>query len=246
MGQNWKAILEEGTQDSSTSFIGGKPCIPPSVKLPVCQICGTPLTFFFQVAFPEGHMWHGKSLAFFYCSSAYAKHSDRDQFPPRVDADARNHFIIPKGRLNPKGYQTLFRAICFDTSEGVLREDYCERVAYQKITWKASKRPDKKAPILLGEDPIWTGIKKYGKEFPDYYGDQPMKLILQVADYFNFDRLPDAPPELEENFFGGHAGSFVPRKEPNYTLFFEINRVYLWGTTDPENPSFYLNVQNDI
>lgn len=244
MAQHWQAILEKGIQDSSLSFIGGKPHIPSSIELPVCQICGTPLTFFFQVAFPEGHMWHGKSLALFYCSSAYEKHSDKDQFPPSVSPDARTNFKIPAGKLNPKTYQTLFRAFVFNTSDGVLRNDYHERVAYQKIVWKVSGRLNKKAPIILGEEPIWVGVKKYGKEFPSYYGDQPMKLLLQVADYFNFDRLADAPPEMEENFFGEDA--FVPRTEPNYTLFYEFNRIYLWGTEDPESPAIYLSVQNNI
>lgn len=245
MSQNWQAILENGIQDSSLSFIGGKPCIPPSVELPACKICGTPLTFFFQVAFPEGHIWYGKSLALFYCSSSYEKHSDKEQFPPSINSDARNNFKIPEGKLNPETYQTLFRAIVFNTSDGVLRDDYHERVSYQKISWKPSSRLDKKVPIILGEEPIWVGIRKYGKEFPAYYGDQPMKLILQIADYFNFDRLPDAPPEMEEDFFGDD-GAFVPREEPNYTLFFEFNRIYLWGTSDPENPVVYLSVQNDI
>ncbi len=73
MKQGWHSILRPGVQGYNTSFIGGKPCLPSSVSLPVCKICGEPLTFFFQVAFPEGHIWAGKSLAFFFCSS-YQKH----------------------------------------------------------------------------------------------------------------------------------------------------------------------------
>lgn len=234
MKQGWHSILRPGVQGSSTSFIGGKPCIPPSVPLPVCKICGEPLTFFFQVAFPEGHMWAGKSLAFFFCSADYHKHKDKEQLPCPVHADTKDNFDIPAGELNPESYQKMFRAIVFDTSEGVLREDYQERVAYQEIEWESRKAKDKKTPILLGGEPIWTGIKKYGKERPASYGGKPMGLILQVAENFNFDKLPDAPPEMEEDFMGDER--FVARVEPNYTLFYEFNRVYLWGTGGPFGP----------
>ena len=47
-----------------------------------------------------------------------------------------------------------------------------------------------------------------------------MGLLLQVAENFN--------------------------EEPNYTLFFEFNRVYLWGPEDPSDPVVYINVQNDV
>lgn len=244
MKQGWHSILRPGVQGSSTSFIGGKPCIPPSVPLPVCKICGEPLTFFFQVAFPEGHMWVGKSLAFFFCSADYHKHKGKEQLPRPVHADANDNFDIPAGELNPESYQSMFRAIAFDTSEGVLREDYQERVAYQEIEWESRRAKDKKTPILLGGEPIWTGIKKYGKERPASYGGKPMGLILQVAENFNFDKLPDAPPEMEEDFMGDER--FVARVEPNYTLFYEFNRVYLWGPEDPSDSVVYINVQNDI
>lgn len=244
MKQGWHSILRPGVQGSSTSFIGGKPCIPPSVPLPVCKICGEPLTFFFQVAFPEGHMWAGKSLAFFFCSADYHKHKDKEQLPRPVHADTKDNFDIPAGELNPESYQSMFRAIVFNTSEGVLREDYQERVAYQEIEWESRRAKDKKTPILLGGEPIWTGIKKYGKERPASYGGKPMGLILQVAENFNFDKLPDAPPEMEEDFMGDER--FVVRVEPNYTLFYEFNRVYLWGPEDPSDLVVYINVQNDI
>lgn len=244
MKQGWHSILRPGVQGSSTSFIGGKPCIPPSIPLPVCKICGEPLTFFFQVAFPEGHMWAGKSLAFFFCSADYHKHKGKEQLPRPVHADANDNFDIPAGELNPESYQSMFRAIVFNTSEGVLREDYQERVAYQEIEWESRRAKDKKTPILLGGEPIWTGIKKYGKERPASYGGKPMGLILQVAENFNFDKLPDAPPEMEEDFMGDER--FVVRVEPNYTLFYEFNRVYLWGPEDTSDPVVYINVQNDI
>ena len=154
------------------------------------------------------------------CSAAYHRHKDKEQLPCPVHADAKNDFDIPAGELASGSYQTMFRAIVFDTAEGVLREDYQERVAYQEIEWEPRKAKDKKTPIILGGEPIWTGIKKYGKERPASYGGKPMGLLLQVAENFN--------------------------EEPNYTLFFEFNRVYLWGPEDPSDPVVYINVQNDV
>ena len=242
--QGWHSILHKTEQGSATSFIGGQPCIPASVPLPVCKICGEPLTFFFQAAFPEGHIWAGKSLAFFYCSASYHKHEDTEQFPPSVHAATKDNFDIPDGALNPDTYQTLFRAIVFDTADGVRRADYQERVAYQEIEWKPRKAKDKKTPIILGGEPIWTGIRNYGKERPATYCGEQMGLLLQVAENFNFDKLPDAPPEMKKCYMGNEP--FKERAEPNYTFFYEFNRVYLWGPVDCKDPVVYLNVQNDV
>ena len=244
MKQGWHSILRPGAQGNSTSFIGGKPCLPPSVPLPVCNICGEPLTFFFQAAFPEGHIWAGKSLAFFFCSATYHKHKDKEQLPHSVPASAKNDFDIPAGELAPDTYQTMFRAIVFDTAEGVVREDYQERVAYQEIEWEPRKSKDKKTPIILGGEPIWTGIKKYGKEQPASYSGKPMGLILQIAENFNFEKQSDAPPEMKKSHMGNTR--FKERTQPDYTLFFEFNRIYLWGPVDPLDPVVYINVQNDV
>src|SRR5262249_21710049 len=52
-----------------TSFIGGIPRLPVGTPLPECLICGSELTFFFQVAFPAQHWWRGLSLAMFACTA---------------------------------------------------------------------------------------------------------------------------------------------------------------------------------
>ena len=85
---------------------------------------------------------------------------------------------------------------------------------------------------------------KYGKERPASYGGKPMGLLLQVAENFNFEKLPDAPSEMERSYMGNSR--YKARGEPNYTLFFEFNRVYLWGPEDPSDPVVYINVQNDV
>lgn len=243
MKQGWHSILRPGVQGNSTSFIGGKPCLPPSISLPVCKICGEPLTFFFQVTFPEGHMWAGKSLAFFFCSS-YQKHESGLWMPPEIHPTEMNLFAIPDGELDVEVYQTLFRAIVFDTLDGAMREDYQERVVYQEIIWKPNKKKVKSVPIILGGEPIWIGYRNYPKRQPASYQGKPMDLILQIAENFNFEKLSDAPPEMNKCFQQNIP--FEERTQPDYTLFCEFNRIYLWGPKDPSDTVVYINVQNDI
>lgn len=52
-------------------FKGGFPNIPEYLKLPNCPLCNTEMTFFFQVAFPEKHIWYEKVMAVFHCTSCY-------------------------------------------------------------------------------------------------------------------------------------------------------------------------------
>lgn len=241
--QGWHSVLTKTVQDNSTSFIGGMPFIPRQEPLPVCRICGEPLTFFFQIAFPEGHMWAGKSLAFFYCTCGRHKHDDKQQFPPAIHTGTKNDlFDIPDGEIDPETYQTLFRVVFFHTADGVLREEYKEKVAYQRIDWVSGRKKDRKTPIIIAGDAIWSA--QYGKERPALYEGKKMELILQVAEKFNFEKLEDAPPEMENTYQKDNP--FKPRVENDYTFFFSFNRVHLWGTVEPEHPSFWLNVQNSI
>lgn len=244
MKEAWYSIITKVEQDKSKSlsFIGGKPHIPPNEPLPCCKICGKPLTFFFQIAYPEGHFWEGKSMAFFFCS-AYQQHDSKEKLPKSLPILKRNHFDIDMGLLEPESYQTMFRTIIFDTVDGVERNDYEEKVLYQEIEWKKTKRKNKKAPMVIGGDPIWIGKGKYGEEMPDNYNGKPMDLVLQIAENYNFEKKIDAPPELERVYF--KPTPFMPR-EKDYTLFFDFNRVFIWGTVDRENPRVYINVQNNI
>ncbi len=232
----WYSVLTsmEQKQDNSDSFIGGKPRISANIPLPVCKVCGEPLTFFFQLAFPKGHIWEGKSLAFFFCTSTYYKHDAQEWFPPRLLANDKAD--VPIEALDSDSYQTLFRVYFFDTKEGVLRQDYHEKVMYQRIDWKAGRRRDKKVPIILAGEPIW--MDSFQRECPKSCGGKNLELVLQIADYFNFEKYPDAPPEIRR--------SFQPRKENNYTLFCDFNRIFLWGTDDKEKPVFGINVQSDM
>ncbi|KRG16934.1 hypothetical protein ACA29_02470 [Lederbergia galactosidilytica] len=63
-------------KEDDLSFIGGQPRIPENLDIPSCSLCGSEQTFFFQIAFPEGHSWqlpfqkgiHGKSSQWLFSS----------------------------------------------------------------------------------------------------------------------------------------------------------------------------------
>lgn len=50
--------------EADISFRGGVPRMPAELELPHCQKCGDEQTFF-QVAFPEKHLWHGWVMCVF-------------------------------------------------------------------------------------------------------------------------------------------------------------------------------------
>ena len=37
----------------------------PDIEIPICTYTNTPMTFYFQIAFPDDHIWSGLSLAVF-------------------------------------------------------------------------------------------------------------------------------------------------------------------------------------
>jgi hypothetical protein len=78
------------------SFIGGKPCLPSDKTVPVCKLCGAEQTFFYQVAFPKGHIWENTSMAVFFCTSCV----DENYLIPKMIDDVLLDANIKKGFLN--------------------------------------------------------------------------------------------------------------------------------------------------
>lgn len=63
----WNCTIETvAQQDLDDLFIGGIPKLPPELSIPTCTLCSQKMSFMFQVAFPKGHIWEGKTLALFY------------------------------------------------------------------------------------------------------------------------------------------------------------------------------------
>lgn len=108
MESSYLLKLDQSNQkqnESDLSFIGGQPCIPPSIEMPVCELCGAEQTFFFQVAFPEGHVWQGLSMAVFACTSC----AHEEYLIPEMLQGALPNADIPEGFLD--SYQRNFKII---------------------------------------------------------------------------------------------------------------------------------------
>lgn len=174
------------------SFVGGRPALPPSVPLPDCGLCGARQSFFFQVAFPEDHAWAGVSLAVFQCTSC----RDRDFLVPLINQD-----LIPsmKGSLEPgqdipDGALDLCQINCrfltFPTEQGVLRDDYDERVRYRPIELVRREWPDlRTSRSKVGGRPGWI----VRDASPGLYLGRPMHFLMQIRQYAEYPILPTAP-----------------------------------------------------
>ena len=211
------------------TFIGGKPKLPPDVPLPECPLCGKDLTFFLQAAFPQGHPWQGISLALFYCTDTW---HERLSIPEVPNVRNLNNADIPSQFL--RQYEQTFRALVFDTSRAVLREDYQERVAFQALFPAKSNRSRPDAEGTLGGEPVW--IMGWPERPATVDGERKLTLLMQVREDIRFPKLPDAPPQVNPFLRSGLS------TQPWYNLFAR-GRVYFWGTEEPSDMPVYISVQ---
>jgi hypothetical protein len=233
---------KQAPQDPQTlSFIGGYPRIPIAEDLPKCQLCGAEQSFFFQVAFPKNHVWRDLSIAVFACTSCDdEKYCVPEMLPPGnpdVESDRGGLYgvHIPEGFL--KTYQRNFRFIVFPTGRGERRTEYVPKVAYKKLKLSAEKGCKGEIGIVGGK-PQWI----QGDETPaSYDGHVPMKFLMQVHEDLKFDILPDAPAQMEYDFF---SGELHPSPMRYYQLFLG-NCLYFFGTSPPHEPLTYVLLQID-
>ena len=227
----WNCTIETvAQQDLDDLFIGGIPKLPPELSIPTCTLCSQKMSFMFQVAFPKGHIWEGKTLALFYCLDCFGH---RFCIPEIPLGSSLYHVEIPAGFLD--SYQRNFRVIVFDTADGVLLKNDCERVAFRKIAFHASDKNDKEATFTFGGKPIWIMGKN---ETPGNYATtEKLKLLFQIKEGFQFPKCENAPPQ---------ASGFYPDKRspfPWYDLFAR-NRIYFWGTDARKDAKVYISVQH--
>lgn len=225
---NWNYDILDGDNQSfeTSSFIGGKPKIPAEIAIPRCSLCNNELTFMFQVEFPPEHDWYGKSLAVFFCTTAFHNRYCIPQFPQVPDlfgANISSEFLRRYGRN--------FRTIVFDSNQGTLREDYEEKVAFKTLQMRSKNKVDKKAPFILGGSPIWImGVD----ETPGTIDGKELTLLLQIKENYRFQITPSAPPQATiMNRY---------RDDGTYELF-AADRIYFWGVKDKSSPLIYISVQ---
>lgn len=122
----------------------------------------------------------------------------------------------------------------FDTSEGILNEDYEEKIAFKRISFVETSETDITKPTLGGEA-IWL----LEDETPANYEGEEMFFLLQLPESFKFDILPDAKGQIKYSFF---EDRLVESEKPYYELFLG-NIIYLFGTLDKNKASVYIVTQ---
>ena len=226
---NWNLEIMDGLKqtEEERSFIGGKPNIPPEIVIPQCSMCNSELTFMFQIEFPMGHSWHGKSLAVFFCTTTFHDEFCIPEFP-----DVQDLFGVDITADFLRHYARNFRVIVFDTAKGKVRENYEEKVAFKKLRISSTNCIDSRAIFVLGGDPIWImGID----ETPRSIDGREPTLLLQVKEDFLFQTIESAPPQ--------ETIMKALREDGNYQLF-ASDRIYFWGVKDKSIPLVYITVQS--
>lgn len=229
--KSWKLepLSDRRQTEEEDTFLGGKPKLPPDVPLPSCRLCGKELAFFFQVAFPQGHKWEGKSMAVFYCVEEW---HDRYCIPELPDGPSLNKVDVTADFLNQ--YQRNFRVLVFDTAKAVPVEGYQEKVAFRSMAITQEDKTDSGWDMVIGGRPVW--IMGQAERPASVAGDKKPVLLLQLREDFKFPILADAPREAAP-FFSTKVSPFLW-----YSLFAR-DRIYFWGGQGQEGEKVYISVQ---
>lgn len=230
MGKAWNCeLLEKNQLATDSSFIGGIPKLPTGTSIPICTLCGHEMTFMFQIAFPEGHIWEGKTFALFFCLDCFG---DEYCIPEMPQGSSLYQVEIPEGFLDT--YQRNFRFFVFDTKDGEPLQNYKGRIPFQQIEITPDRRNSRDAIFTLGGRPIW--IMGQDETPGKYAGTEKLEFLFQIKEDFKFPKLENAPPQADP-FSPNNLSIF-----PWYDLFAR-NRIYFWGTSSQDNPKVYISVQ---
>lgn len=217
-------------RETDRSFIGGLPRLPPLEAIPKCRLCGAEQAFFFQVEFPEGTAWSGRTLAVFSCVFCA---SEDFLIPEMLDGPLRG-VDIPEGFL--EAYQRNFRFLVFPVDQCVVRRDYVEKVRFIRMQ------------VLSAEDAATLGNKLGGNphwiledETPGTYaGEFQLTFLLQLEQGLEFPTVEGAPPQIEIALDGTPA----PAERSHYELLIG-NALYLFGVEERGEPLVYAITQAD-
>lgn len=216
--------------DNQLSFIGGHPRLPKNVNIPSCSLCGQQQSFMLQVAFPDEdeHEWSGFSLAIFTCTSC----ANEEHLIPEMLQMPLHNVNIPKEFL--KNYQKNFRFLVFNTNEGILREDYIDKVIYKPIDLQLNNDPNTNTNKIGG---IANWILE--DESPSKYdGSSEMYFLMQIEQDYEFEIADNAPRQMELDLSGSPALS-----EDSFYQLFNSNFIYLFGVKDRAMPLVYAITQ---
>jgi hypothetical protein len=208
--------------DVSLSFIGGRPFLPGSAEIPTCAGCSGRMCFFFQIAFPEGHRWHGALVGLFQCISCCSE----DTLIPEMPGDALAGVEIPHGFLTR--YQTNFRVVVGDVATARLCSDYdppIQQSPIDALSWR------------IGAEPEWL----VGDETPGSYESfNDPAFLFQVPRGMTFPTCSGAAFQKTLDL----TGEVVDSDLPYYELFLG-NAVYAFGFGTPAAERIYVVTQVD-
>jgi hypothetical protein len=227
MGDCYLLKIDKNAKEGNfLSFIGGKPSLPRDICIPDCQLCGSQLTFFFQIAIPTNHQWEGLSMAIFACTTCV----NEEYLIPEMPDGILSNIKLPKGYLHT--YQRNFKILVFKTKEAVTKK-YTEKIKYKPISLQATKNLNISLD-KLGGNPNWL----LDDESPSMYDEVPMFFLLQMLENYQFEILPNALPQMTL----GLNGDPIPSEERYYELFLG-NKLFFFGTEDRSNPLVYITTQ---
>jgi hypothetical protein len=216
------------SESSCESYIGGCPRLPVEMPLPTCGLCGSLQTFYFQVAFPDDHIWKDQSLAVFQCTSCYNPEYDiapiltEDLLPPEFKGFSWDRIPRDFPHALLEYIQINWKVIVFPTAEGTPRQDYPARIQFIPLRIKPSLelRPSMKSRI--GGEPGWS----QGDERPLTCDRVPMQFLMQWRSFFDFPIVPGAPPQHDRAFTIAPA---VKEGQPYHLLIGMF--LYFFGCT---------------
>jgi hypothetical protein len=218
-------LTEDVQSDGDVSFIGGKPRLPAGERLPACVLCNSPLTFFFQLAFPADHPWAGHSLAAFACTRC----ADERYLIPEMLRGALPGADVPTSFLYT--YQRNFRALVFTTDTAAIVPGYGELVRFRRMSLLSEASSD---VGHVGGAPRWL----MDDETPRAVGGAAPAFLFQLEPGVTFPIHPDAPGQVELALDGSPAAS----ENPFYKLFIG-NGTYVFGAQVPESLGVYVVTQ---
>ncbi|UQS14288.1 DUF1963 domain-containing protein [Pseudomonas sp. HS6] len=215
------------TKKETPSHIGGNPVLPIGVDIPKSKN-GKALTFFFTIQFPTTHDFSGYTLSFFSATEEFDETLSIPEMLNTVLKDA----VVPNGFL--KTYQKLFRAYLFKT-EIAATSNEASNVKLQYLEFSDQKTEEVFG--WAGKSPEWV----LEDEAPSKYEGSDFGFLLQVKNGQTFEILEVAPPQKENNIFGGTKD----RKKRDY-FFFNENEVYFFGQhTEKYDDNVYIITQCD-
>lgn len=219
----WRLQHKPGHQSEQLSFIGGKPRLPVGKVVPCCQLCGSPQTFFFQVAMPEGAAWEGSTLSVYQCTRC----ADEDHLIPEMLHSGLTGADIPEGFLNK---QPNFTFVVFPTDQGAIVSEYEKSILFSEIQFVEGNTAGSFGK--LGGMPDWI----LDDESPATYGGNvQMVFLLELTPGFRFEITSNAEPQIELDLAGEPSPSPL-----NYYQLFIGNALYFFGTSSGDKAVYAI------